>query len=337
MKSRKKTIVILAIATMVLFSACWLTPSGPVSGVASNEAIYVMNGASQTISVIDIEEDSVYNDVALTGSWPNQIYLWGEKLYCVNSGSNNVSIYDTETMAPAGIIDLGAGVNPMEMVATDDNIAFVSGLISQSVLKIDLTTNTVIDSFQAGKGATGIVITGDKIYVSNTGYNSLDYSYDPGTVSVIDMESGTSLATIPVATNPQDLAVDADGNVHVLCTGNYFSEFARVMVIDPVTDLVIDSLEIGGSFSLIYIDDNKNMAYCGSWGAGLSKYDASTLEVVDSLFTPYGANGVALDDDGNVWLSNWGTDAVYRIDSFGDMLDSTLVGVGPQSLVYVKK
>jgi sugar lactone lactonase YvrE len=337
MNTGKMKIVIFALATMVLFSGCWLIPDGPSAGVASNEAIYVMNGGSATISVIDIEEDSVYNDVALTGAWPNQIYMRGEKLYCVNSGANNVSIYDTETMATVGLIDLGVGVNPMEMVATDDDVAFVSALISQNVFKVDLTTNTVIDSFDAGVGATGIVLSNDKVYVSNTGYIPTTNSYEPGTVTVYDIATEAVVATVPVATNPQDLAVDADGRVHVLCTGDYWSEWASVKVIDPASDTVVDSLAIGNSASVIFIDDNKNTAYIGSWGGGTFAYNAETMAVVDSTFTTKGSNGIAVDEDGYVWVSSWGKNAVYRYDSLGEYVDSVAVGVGAQSLVYVKK
>lgn len=339
MKTGKLNVVILATLTMILFTACWLNPSGPASGVASNEAIYVINGGSLTISVIDIEEDSVYNDVALTGNWPNQIYYWGDKLYCVNSGANNVSIYDTETMAAAGVIDLGAGVNPMEMVATDDGLAFVSGLISQNVLKVDLTTNTVIDSFDAGIGATGIIIANDKVYVSNTGYDAVTSTYAPGTVTVYDIASSAVVATVPVATNPQDLAVDTDGRVHVLCTGNYFSEWASVKVIDPLNDSVVDSMNLGANnaASVLFIDQEKNTAYAGSWGGGTFAYNAETMTVVDSSFTVKGTNGIAVDEDGYIWVSNWGTNAVYRYDSLGEYVDSVAVGIGAQSMVYVKK
>ena len=257
----------------------------------------------------------------------------------MNSGANNVSIYDTETMATAGVIDLGAGVNPMEMVATDDDIAFVSGLISQNVLKIDLTTNTVVDSFDAGIGATGIAVSNNKVYVSNTGFNTLDYTYAPGTVTVYDIASAAIVATVPVNTNPQDLAVDADGRVHVLCTGNYFSEWASVKVIDPATNIVVDSLSLGhnNAASVLFIDENKNTAYAGSWGGGTFAYNAETMAVVDSSFTEKGTNGIVVDKDGYIWVSNWGTNAVYRYDSLGEYVDSVAVGVGAQSMVYVKK
>ena len=337
MKSRKLTLVILTVATMVLFSGCWLIPSGPAEGVASNEAIYVMNGGSGTISIIDIEEDSVYNDVALTGTYPNQLYVWEEKLYCVNSGSNNISIYNTETMAAEGSIDLGVGNNPMEMVAVSEDIAYVSNLMTNRVFKINLATKTVLDSIEAGIGATGIAVADNKLYVSNTGYDALTYSYAPGTVSVIDTDEDSLIATINVGTNPQDLAVDALGKVHVLCTGNYFSEYAMVYVIDPATDTVVDTTSIGdkNSAGVLFIDQASNSGFCGSWGAGAVRYHTSTL--ANAQFSAKGATGITVDDDENIWMSNWGNNTVYQADVAGTLIDSIVVGTGPQSLVYVKK
>ena len=52
----------------------------------------------------------------------------------------------------------------------------------------------------------------------------------------------------------QALALAQNGEVHVVCTGNYFSEFGRVFVIDPVAVAVVDSLDIGGSPGFIAIN-----------------------------------------------------------------------------------
>ena len=66
MKKMQMTLLILLLVTM-LMTGCWLDPYQPPTGMASNEAVYVMNGGAGTISIIDIEEDTVYNEVALTG------------------------------------------------------------------------------------------------------------------------------------------------------------------------------------------------------------------------------------------------------------------------------
>ena len=185
----------------------------------------------------------------------------------------------------------------------------------------------------AGQSATGIAVSGDKIYVTNAGVNP-DYSYAPGTVSVFNVSDGSLEATINVATNPQSVAVDAGGKVHVLCTGNYWDEYAQVKIIDPVSDTVIDSVMIGNMAGVLYINEVYNVAYVGSWGAGLVTYSTDTYEVIDNPFISVGGNGIVADSDNSIWTSNWGNNMVYKVDELGTVVDSLAVGTGPQSLVY---
>ncbi|MFA6618880.1 MAG: YncE family protein [Candidatus Neomarinimicrobiota bacterium] len=338
MKARKMTVLLIASIILLLLNGCWIDPTGPAAGVASNEAVYVLNSYSSTISVIDVEEDSVYNDVALTGKWSNHLSLYEGKLYCVNSGSNNISIYNTADMKMEAPIDLGAGNNPMEMVIRDD-IAYVTNLISAKVIKIDLATKTVIDSIDAGVGATAIALREDNIYVTNSGYDPVAYSYDPGTVSVIDINTEETFATIPVALNPQDIAVDALGYIHVLCSGDYYSKFAKVLKIDAQSNTVIDSLCLadGNSSGVIYIDKLSGVAYCGAWNKPSLSYDTNTMDVLNNEFSFEGASGFVTDDDGNIWISYVNLNSVYKYDEAGTILDSAKVGMGPQSLAYIKK
>ncbi len=334
MKNVKLTIM-LAVSVMVLLTGCWLQPYQPPQGMESNEAIYVMNGSAATISIIDIEEDTVYNDVAQTGMYPNQLYLYDGKLYSVNSGSNSLSIFNISDFTEEAPIALGIGKNPMEMIVVDDDVAYISCYISNQVLKVDLLGKSVIDSMDAGQSATALAESDNKLYVTNAGVNP-DYSYTQGTVSVFNLSDGSLEATINVATNPQDVAVDAQGKIHVLCTGNYWDEFAQVKIIDPVSDTVIDSISLGAGnmAGVLYINQVNNIAYCGSWGTGAVTYSTDTYDILEAPFTVKGANGIAVDIDANIWISNWGNNTVYKLNNNATVIDSFTVGVGPQNLVY---
>ncbi len=63
-----------------------------------------------------------------------------------------------------------------------------------------------------------MAISGNNLYVSNTG--GFSASYD-STVSVIDLISLTETGKITVGINPGSIAADNSGNIYVACTGNY--------------------------------------------------------------------------------------------------------------------
>ncbi len=324
---------IALISVIVLVAGCWLRPYVPPVGFDSNEAVYVMNGGSETISIIDIEEDTTYNDVTLTGRWPNQILLHDGKIYCVNSGANSISIYDAASFEEESPILLGNGQNPMEILITDDDILYVSCMISNSVLRIDLATKAVTDTITVGISPAGIVESNSKIYVTNTAVDA-SYAYGQGSVSILDAEAGTLLKTINTNMNPQDIAVDALGNIHVLCTGNYYSIFASLQVIDAGGDSITHTIEIGTSAGVLHIDKQNNKGYCGAWGKGCVVYSTESKTILNNAFLGKGGTGITSDNEGNIWISDFSGNKVYKCDTSGTAIDSFIVGGGPQSLIY---
>ena len=93
----KKSIVLVlsALLFVALFTGCEDDPKKEEAPVTA-AALYVLNSGGQSISVVDILENQVYNNVATVGTWPNQLLYKDGMLYCVNSGSNNIMIFDVD-------------------------------------------------------------------------------------------------------------------------------------------------------------------------------------------------------------------------------------------------
>jgi len=333
-----KKIFLLGLSVLFLFTlfiGCEDEPT-KVEAPETATALYVLNSGGQSISVVDLETDSVYNNVATVGTWPNQLVYKDDKLYCVNSGSNNIMIFDVDdfTVTP-GVIDLGTGHNPQNMVFVDDDIAYVSCSISNKVLKVNVTSKTVLAEIDAGIGTTGIAEAEGKIYASNTAYDAATYGYGPGTVTVVNATTGAVETTIDVATNPFSVGVASDGKVHVVCVGNYWSEWGKVMVIDPSTDTVVDSVITLGSPGSIGISEADNLAFLTVWGMGCLTYNTETLTMVNdtsNYFLGKGGTGVAADGDGNIFVSVWDDDQVIKLDKDGVVLATYDVGDCPAAL-----
>jgi DNA-binding beta-propeller fold protein YncE len=334
----KKLIVIFlgSLLMFTLFTGCEDDPKKEKAPVTA-AALYVLNSGGQSISVVDILENLVYNNVATVGTWPNQLVYRDGKLYCVNTGSNNIMIFDVNDFsATPEIIDLGNGNNPQNMIFYDDDIAYVSCSLSESVLKVNVNSKTVLKVIAAGSGCTGIAMANDKIYASNTAYDAATFGYNQGTVTVIDTDANnTILKTINVDKNPFSIGTAPDGKIHVVCTGNYWSEFGKVKIIDPATDTVVSTVDIGGSPGNISFSEADDMAFLTVWGGGCLTYDTNTLAPIndsDNAFLGKGGSGAAADKDGNVFVSIWDDDQVIQLDKGGMVLNTFDVGDSPSAL-----
>lgn len=333
-----KKIFLLGLSVLFLFTlfiGCEDEPT-KVEAPETATALYVLNSGGQSISVVDLETDSIYNNVATVGTWPNQLVYKDDKLYCVNSGSNNIMIFDVDDFtATPGVIDLGTGHNPQNMVFVDDDIAYVSCSISNKVLKVNVTTKTVLAQIDAGLGTTGIAEAEGKIYASNTAYDAATWGYGPGTVTVIKTADDAVATTIDVAKNPFSVGVAPDGKVHVVCTGNYWSEWGKVMIVDPATDTVVDSVITLGSPGSIGLSEADNLAFLTVWGMGCLVYNTQTYAMVNdtsNYFLGKGGTGVAVDVEGDVFVSVWDDDQVIKLDKDGVVLATYDVGDCPAAL-----
>ncbi len=333
-----KKLIVLWLGSMLmlaLFTGCEDKPK-KVEAPVTATALYVLNSGGQSISVVDLLDGTVYNNVATVGIWPNQLVYKNGKLYCVNTGSNNIQIFDVDDFAAAPeVIDLGNGHNPQNMVFVDDNIAYVSCSLSESVVKVNVASKTVLSEINAGSGCTGIALSEDKIYASNTAYDAATWGYGQGTVTVINTSNDAISKTINVEMNPFGIGTAPDGKIHVVCTGDYWSTWGKVQVIDPATDTIVNTLNIEGSPGNISFSEADNMAFLTVWGKGCLSYNTETLTAVNdtsNFFLGKGGSGAAADGDGNIFVSVWDDDQVIQLDKGGIVLGTYDVGDSPSAL-----
>ena len=307
--------------------------------------IFIINGLAETVSVYDQQAGTVYRDAADIGHWPNFMAIQAGQGYVVNSGDNNVQIFDLNDLSLLGAIDLGTGNNPMQ-IALLDGRAYVSNLLSGTVSALNLGTQEVVASIPVGNKPTSVAAAAGKVFVGNANYEvdpvTWVTTYGDGTVSVIDPATNEVSNTINVGTNPQAMAVDAQGRLHVVCTGDYGSITGEAWLINPASEQVIgDPIAIGGSPGSISFSA-AGVAYLisTSWAEpsqrGLLAYDAGTLEVIHSgsSLVQIGTNPFgALAADGYVYVTDFDEDSLYRYDPLSEEVTNLgVVGDGPQFL-----
>lgn len=225
--------------------------------VPSARGVYIINQGNfgrgnASLSYYDLVSFQVYNDVFTAvngknlGDVAQTMTIRGSTGYIVVNNSQKIEIIDIGTNVSTGTIPTGAGSSPGQMAFVNDTLALVTDLYANALLVVDIPARRVTGAIPVGANPAGVAIAQGKAYVSNSGFGS------GRTVSVVSLQSFSVVRTLDVADNPAGVEITPSGAVYVVCTGSY--DFtnpandtpARIIVIDPASDLVADSIFIGG-------------------------------------------------------------------------------------------
>ncbi|RKX29468.1 MAG: hypothetical protein DRP47_01645 [Candidatus Zixiibacteriota bacterium] len=322
-----------------------------LSGVslAVDEMAYVINTSGETLSKIDLTTGVTTNDILPLGSdiicAPNQIVVRDTLAFVVVSYTDEIQVINLNTENTVTFIDLPAGSNPFWMAFYDTSYAYVTNLSRNKLAKIDVKNFSLVGEVSIGNGPEGIMIHDHKAYIANTNYDFVHYQFNDGIVAVYDIPADTVMYEITVGMNPQYLALDKDNRIHVVCTGNYgFGSpptWGMIYVINPATDMIIDSFATGGSPTTIAIgpDDIAYLAASGYYDShgSLFSYDAGSYEIYHGLSNPIvvdsGCWTVVAYQDSTIYESNF-ADFVGQHDSSGVELTKYPLGDGPADLDF---
>lgn len=213
---------------------------------ADSRWAYVTNGGDNTLSVVDTTSLKVV-DTLPTGAFPHGIRLSpdGKQAYVANLKGGTVSVIDTETRKEVSQIEVGKG--PAQVGFTSDSrLAFVSLSQEASVAVIDPASRKVIRKVRVGEVPIQLYATPDNrfLFVANQGNRKspgntvsvIDLStfstqrirtgngahgvvvgsdgrlayvtnLYANTVSVIDVQTRKSVATVAVGAGPNGISV----------------------------------------------------------------------------------------------------------------------------------
>ena len=276
------------------------------------EILYVVNSQSRTLSRIDTATDGVQNNFATLGNVPNKVVVDSDYLWVVNSGDNAIQKISRSTGATLSNILVGIGSNPWDAIL-HNGFLYVTGLFTGIVYRINTTSGQVTGTVNVGTAPEALHVIGNKLYVSNAGNYALNYA--GSSVSVIDLDTFTVLSTIPVNANPQYLA-NHNGMLHVSCTGNWTDIGGAICIIDPSTDTLVHTIDMGGTPGGIWMQNSGNAIVADSNGANLYRYHPETFALINGNANPIPNGGSeVLGNSGFVAVlsPNWGVNGTVKI------------------------
>ncbi len=254
----------------------------------------VLNSLGETLSIGNWIY-SLDNDLITVGSMPNQIIsdVGGETdcFWVVASGDNEIQsiwLIDGIGVMPADTYSLPVGSNPYLMYI-DGVVIYTTLWVSGAVATINLYGGDMETSPHFCLSPQGIYADSGYIYVSDGNLDPISFEYGQGILWKLNMDYDV-IDSMIIGTNPQQIAEDSDGNLHIICTGDYMDVEGSVYIIDKSSFSVIDSVKIGGTPQRIVLDNEAGVAYSvtslfddwvGVPGSGrLLAYDIATRDII---------------------------------------------------------
>ncbi len=177
------------------------------------------NAGNGSVSWYDTDSLAVVNNLfSLVNGRPagdvvQSFSIAGDYGVIVANNSHKIEVVNLETFESASTI---TGFSyPRYFVYSGNGSGYLSnGSFDGQVYKIDLAGGEITDTIEVGQGPERMVISGNHLFVANSG----GWGFD-NTVSVIDIMSDQVVSTIEVGDIPVAIVADRNNDIWVLCRG----------------------------------------------------------------------------------------------------------------------
>lgn len=337
-----RALTIASFALLLAASGCRRN-SFPDVPEGYREYAYVSNGASNTVTVLDLvylrQDRTLQVGTAPSALAANPVR---NEVYVVNAQSNSVSVIDAESNSVVATIPVHRLPSFIAIDPTGHR-AYVTNSASNSVSILDLDRRREIGVAGTGEQPSTLQVADDNrtLVVANRG---------SGSVSVFNIASDTVRLRAAFSNCPgaSDTVILPDSSkAFVAC-----SEGHQVMVINLaaapgswaakqnpslMNDTMLTILDVGDRPVHLAMKPDGGEIFVSNFGSdSVSEISTGTNEVGTTFSIgnkPVG--GVVSGDNGTLWVANYGADSIsiYSIDD-GKLATSVHTGSGPQALAF---
>ena len=279
---------VCGIVALLVLSSIWtgdVAAADPAHLPGAGGTLWVTNraGALGSVTVFDAGTGSQLGTLTV-GSKPTAALAAGhDKIYVSNgSPSNTVSVISRRTLTVTATIPTGAGTDPHHMTSSrNGGSVYVALFGTRTVAVIDTATDTLARTLVASANPSAKT---HAVWISNDGAtlyatNSLGSSPSSpsGTVSAIDVTTGTLLWEVVLGQNPSEILVtDNQRTAYVTVRTE-----GVVKVLDLTTDppTVTATVPIGSQPDTLQLtNDNKTLVVALRGAPAATLMDTRTLE-----------------------------------------------------------
>jgi YVTN family beta-propeller protein len=271
-------------------------------GMSGAETLLVANQHESTLSLIDTATGRVVTTVPVGGVTGHEVAVSpdGKTAYVPIYGNAGVgragtdgsemSVIDLASRKVVGKVDFGHGVRPHCAVwDARTGKLLVTTEIDKTVSIVDPKTLKVVGTVPTGQEQSHMLVLsadGKRGYTANVG---------PGTVSVLDMVGGKTLAVIPISGNTQRISMSRDGSM--VFTADQTKP--QLAVIDTATNKVKKWVALPAEgYGTATTPDGRWLLVCLRQAKKVAVVDLKTLGVAKTLDVGDGPAEVVVSPDG---------------------------------------
>lgn len=304
LRSSLRRVLVLCLLPLAL-AGCDLFGEDDEESVVTTGAVVANSGnfsaQDGSLTIFNPEDTTAaLNDVAV--GYIQSIHVRDDRLFVLdnNQSSGRVTVFDAASLTPMDQIENPEGLPPLSIAFASEDKAYVTNQnldrdfspIPSSVSVIELAddtlaSDTVSTTIPVGRAPQGIAATGNRAFVANSA---------DGTLSVIDTDADAVSETVDLnCADPNEVFVDGENEVVVVCQGSS-DEAGEILFLDPASRQVRDRISLSASV--------------GSANGTQSAYYSQIAQELYAI-------------DGGSFAAE-GSGQIFRIDTRGNLLDTTL-------------
>lgn len=341
----------VAVCSLLAFTLIGCRPHDfPVYPANYREYAYVTNGASGTVTVLDVVNVRVDREIAV-GQNPVAVAVspTRNEVYVVNAGppggQGSISVLNAESNTVVAVIPVRRQPAAIEL-SPDGNLAYIANSASNNISVVDLAARVEVALVGAGEEPVALRLSpdGKTLVVANRHSNS---------VTLIDPDSRTVRATFSGCPGASDAVVLPDSSkAFIACSGGH-----QIMAIALTRPEVIPGppavqglpavvaqpdrlealLDVGhGPVQLALKPDGGELFAVNSLSGSISEMVTNTNDVGGAyLMGEDPIRGLVSRDNSMLYVSDFQSQYItpYAIDD-GRRLASIHVGDGPSALAF---
>lgn len=311
---------------------------------------YNISGSLDFISASGEYRSGVFkgtNDGVSLGDGPQRGIAYGTKVYIPMNGSNCVWVIDKASCRALKQIE----TKSPEAVCAAEGYVFVSNNDGH-VSRIDTAALNIDRHIAVGPNPMGMAATGGKVYVAiSDGYNYANNYANGKRLAVVGAKDGLHETDIACGLNPTQVAADTEGNLFVLCMGNYADVPSTVQKISADTrelSTVAPASLMALRGTTLYLINGQTDWATGSFSMTATTYNTLTAQPLQTALFSESENPAyptAIDihpATGDIFIcsdpSAMGYSQpgyVYRYDATGKLQTRHNAGVHPFGVVFI--
>jgi YVTN family beta-propeller protein len=281
----------------ILLAGC--SSARPVDGPAANPnaeptgTLLVSNQKGASATVIDLANGNAITIPVGTGPHEAAISHDGHtgaiSIYGIQPAGNQIAIIDMKTATVRRMIDLGTYRRPhgMAFLPGDQKLVATSEA-SGNIVIVDVKTGTVeaaVPTKARSSHMLAVPPSATRLFTANVG---------DGSISEIDLGSRTNVATYPVSTQTEGIAISPDGRFVWVGSNNA----GIISVFNTATKKIETTIPgVGAPYRIGISPDGKLAIAADPPGARINLIDTGTYQIVASIPLIGGPEGIAISPD----------------------------------------